>query len=216
MHNELEQFEDWLPWYVNGTLGASERATMDAYLAQHPEARQEVTFYARMGETMKRRMEKVPADIGLAKTLARIELERQKSTVKPATTEVQGGLLSKLLGGGWMKPALALSAAVILGQSVLLVQQRQDATQYRGTATSAPVKADGAYLRVVFKANATEGEIRLLLASTEAWVAGGPGLAGEYFLRFAPDKVQAAETALRASGLTSEIAPVADVPAPPQ
>jgi anti-sigma-K factor RskA len=215
MHNELEQFEDWLPWYVNGTLGAKERAAMDAYLAAHPEARQEVTFYARMGETMKRRMEKVPADIGLGKTLARIEQERQKSAVKPAAAETRGGWLSKLLGGGWMKPALALSAAVILGQSVLLVQQRQEGTTYRG-ATTAPVQVDGAYLRVVFKANATEGEIRLLLASTEAWVAGGPGMSGEYFLRLSPAKVQAAEAALRASGLVSEIAPVATVPAPPQ
>lgn len=215
MHNELEQFEDWLPWYVNGTLGAKERAAMDAYLAQHPEARQEVTFYARMGETMKRRMEKVPADIGLAKTLARIEQERQKSTVETPSPEAGQSFLARLLGGGWMKPALALSAAVILGQSVLLVQQRGEVTQYRG-ATTVPAKVDGAYLRVVFKANATEGEIRLLLASTEAWVAGGPGVAGEYFLRFTPDKVQAAEAALRASGLTSEIAPVANVPAPPQ
>jgi anti-sigma factor RsiW len=215
MRNELEQFEDWLPWYVNGTLGAKERATMEAYLATHPEARQEVTFYARMGETMKRRMEKVPADIGLAKTLARIEQERQKSAVKHAAVETGGGFLSKLLGGGWMKPALALSAAVILGQSVLLVQQRHEGTQYRGGAT-APAQADGAYLRVVFKANATEGEIRLLLASTEAWVAGGPGMSGEYFLRLSPAKVQAAEAALRASGLVSEITPVATVPAPPQ
>lgn len=215
MHNELEQFEDWLPWYVNGTLGAKERAAMDAYLAQHPEARQEVTFYARMGETMKRRMEKVPADIGLAKTLARIDQESQKSAVKPAAPEAGPSFFSRLLGGGWMKPALALSAAVILGQSVLLVQQRDAATQYRGAVTS-PAKADGAYLRVVFKANATEGEIRLLLASTEAWVAGGPGMAGEYFLRFQPAKVQAAEAALRASGLASEITPVATVPAPPQ
>jgi anti-sigma factor RsiW len=212
-----EQFEEWLPWYVNGTLGASNRAAMDAYIAKHPNAQHEVRFYQRMGETMQRRIAKVPNDIGLATTLARIQQqERPKSAVTPASSPPRESFFSKLFGGSLLKPALALSCAVILGQSVLLMQQKQDATIYRGATPATATKTDGAYLRVVFKASATEGEIRVLLATMQAWIAGGPGLQGEYFLRFTPDKVQAAEDALRNSGLTTEIAPAATAPAAPQ
>lgn len=35
-----ETFEEQLAWYANGTLGDAERAEMDAWLAEHPEARQ--------------------------------------------------------------------------------------------------------------------------------------------------------------------------------
>lgn len=217
----LEKFDEWLPWYVNGTLNAKDRAVMDAHLAATPAAREELRFYERMATTMKRRADSIPEDIGLAKTLARIQAAPRDaaSTSSPKTSAADNeSWFSRLLGGGWMKPALGFAMAVILGQSVLLVQQREEAIVYRSkaavpAAASTGAKAEAAFLRVVFKANATEGELRLLLASTQAWVAGGPGQAGEYYLRFAPDNVQSALEALKASGVVSEIAPVNQVPA---
>jgi anti-sigma factor RsiW len=214
----LEKFDEWLPWYVNGTLNAKDRAAMDAHLAASPAAREEVRFYERMAATMKGRVDHIPEDIGLAKTLARIQAAPKTS---PSASKKAGAdnesWFSRLLGGGWMKPALGVAMAVILGQGVLLMQQREEAIIYRSKAaapaTPGAVATEAAYLRVVFKANATEGELRLLLASTQAWVAGGPGQAGEYYLRYAPDHIQAGLDALKASGLVSEIAPVNQVPA---
>jgi anti-sigma factor RsiW len=219
--SHLEKFDEWLPWYVNGTLNAKDRAVMDAHLAATPAAREELRFYERMTATMKRRADSIPEDIGLAKTLARIQAA-PRAAVSPSSPKSSAAddesWFSRLLGGGWMKPALGFAMAVILGQSVLLVQQREEAIVYRSktpvvTTTAAGAKTEAAFLRVVFKASATEGELRLLLASTQAWVAGGPGQAGEYYLRFAPDHVQSALEALKASGVVSEIAPVDQVPA---
>jgi anti-sigma factor RsiW len=219
--SHLEKFDEWLPWYVNGTLNAKDRATMEAHLAATPAAREELRFYERMTATMKRRADSIPEDIGLAKTLARIQAAPRaaSSPSSPKSSAADNeSWFSRLLGGGWMKPALGFAMAVILGQSVLLVQQREEAIIYRGktpvvTAAATGGKTEAAFLRVVFKASATEGELRLLLASTQAWVAGGPGQAGEYYLRFAPDHVQSALEALKASGVVSEIAPVDQVPA---
>jgi hypothetical protein len=217
-----EQFTEWMPWYVNGTLNVKDRAAMDAYLDVSPMARGEVRYYERMAETMKRRADGIPDDIGLAETLQRIKTSPKNMASPRAATVVPDGddqsWLQRLLGGGWMKPALACAMAVIVAQGVFLIQQREDATIYRGkgslTDGKAPTaaKVEGTFLRVVFKASATEGELRLLLASTQAWVAGGPGQAGEYYLRFAPDHVQAGMESLKASGLVSEIAPVNRVP----
>lgn len=213
----LEQFDEWLPWYVNGTLNTKDRAIMDAHLAATPAAREEVRFYERMTATMKQRVDDIPQDIGLQKTLARIQTSPQTSSSPKKSAADNESWFSRLLGGGWMKPALGVAMAVILGQGVLLMQQREEAIIYRSKTPVAVVpggaKTEAAYLRVVFKANATEGELRLLLASTQAWVAGGPGQAGEYYLRFAPDHVQAALEALKASGLVTEAAPVNAVPA---
>jgi hypothetical protein len=222
----LEQFAEWLPWYVNGTLNASDRAVMDSYLAETPMARDEVRYYERMSETMKRRADTVSADIGLAETLQRIKTSPKGVAAPAATSRATAATpddegqnwLQRLLGGGWMKPAFACAMAIVVAQSVLLIQQHEEAIIYRskGTATegktSAGAPLEGTFLRVVFKANATEGELRLLLASTQAWVAGGPGQAGEYYVRFAPDHVQAALETLKASGLVSEVAPVNRVP----
>jgi hypothetical protein len=217
-----ENFTEWLPWYVNGTLNAKDRAAMDAYLATSPLARDEVQYYERMTATMQRRAENIPADIGLAQTLQRIKVSPKAQTAPPAAQHVQSDTdeqnwFQRLLGGGWMKPALGCAMAVIVAQGVLLVQQRDEAIVYRGKPSTTDVKttgikAEAAYLRVIFKPNATEGELRLLLASTNAWIAGGPGQSGEYYLRFTPDQVQGAMDQLRTSGLVSEATPANQLP----
>jgi hypothetical protein len=220
-----EQFTEWLPWYVNGTLNAKDRAAMDAYLAKSSLARDEVQYYERMAATMKHRAENIPADIGLAQTLQRIKVSPKAQSAPTAVPRVKPNApdtsepnwFQRLLSGGWMRPALGCAAAVIVAQGMLLVQQRDAAIVYRGKASITDVKTTGvkteaAYLRVVFKPNATEGELRLLLASTNAWIAGGPGQAGEYYLRFTPDQVQGAMDLLKASGLVSEAAPVNQLP----
>jgi hypothetical protein len=258
MRSEREQFDELLPWYVNDSLDAGGRVVVDDFLDKHPEAMQELRFYQRMRETMKRRVEHVSPDVGLSRALARLGQMPRAAAPQPATaaatvptaraaaapaqaaapTPVRAepvakpaakpaanaqpkgrkpGLLEMLFGGSWMKPALAFSACVIVGQAAFLVHQqtREDTSIYRGNTPSVPATTENVYLRVMFKPSATEGEIRLLLASTQAWVAGGPGLTGEYFLRFSPERVQAAQDTLLSSGVATEVTPVASIPGAP-
>ena len=61
-----KRFEELLPWYVNGSLGAEDRAWVDAYLAQHPEARSELDWYRSLQTRVQESAPAVPATIGLA------------------------------------------------------------------------------------------------------------------------------------------------------
>jgi hypothetical protein len=200
-----EQIEQWIPWYVNGTLGANERAEMDRYLATNQEARAEVALFAKAAAAMKASAERVPADIGLQSVLARIQADKiaknvaaSSATTKPTLAKAPAanakrGFLQSLTGwlsASWAQPALVAALAVIGVQSFMLFGGGKDEMQMRGNtptpaATSAtPGKAaiDSAYLRVMFKATATEGEIRVLLGGNGAHFASGPGESGEYLV----------------------------------
>jgi hypothetical protein len=186
-----EQIEQWIPWYVNGTLGAKERAAMDRYLATDAEARAEIALLGHAATALKSSVERVPTDRGLDRALARIRAEKsprpaKRSAAKPA------GLLSALrtwFGTSWTQPAFALALVVIGTQSAFLMRDTPETMLMRGSSTTpAPAATDiatKAFLRVNFKPTATEGEIRVLMAGGNANFADGPGENGEYTLSVA-------------------------------
>ena len=63
-----ERFEELLPWYVNGTLGAEDRAFVEAYLEQHPEARSELEWYRSLQQRVQENAPAVPATTVIATT----------------------------------------------------------------------------------------------------------------------------------------------------
>ena len=160
-----EKIEQWLPWYVNGTLSATERAEMERYLAGDADARLEVAAFTRAANAMKSGSQRVPTDRGLYELMSRIHAEKSTRN-RPAAT----GFLSALsawFGTSWTQPAFALAVAVIGVQSFMMLRGTED-MQMRGAATSASANsspsstaraggADVAYLRVLFKPTATEG-----------------------------------------------------------
>ena len=55
-----ERFEELLPWYVNGSLGAEDRAWVDAYLEQNPDARDELAWFRSLQQRVQENAPAVP------------------------------------------------------------------------------------------------------------------------------------------------------------
>ena len=88
-----ERFSELLPWYVNGTLSAEDRAWVDGYLSEHPTAREELDWYRSLQEGIADSAPKVPATIGLAKTMSLIRGDRPKGEV---SADVRQAVASRL------------------------------------------------------------------------------------------------------------------------
>jgi hypothetical protein len=233
-----EKFLQLLPFYVNQTLSADERAFVEQTLREQPKLQAEVDFAKALQRTVLQDAAQAPADIGLNRVLAQIQVERSNSpqvaqhaigpsnNVGKKPTEVPSARSTadlsapppmrwwqRLLGdGNWMQPALAMSLLVIATQSFLLLQKPQYAGQYRGEpAPGAPVGThpQSAYLSVVFQPTISEAQLRLLLASLDAEIVAGPGAAGEYRLRLPSETLLRAQASLQQGGLVVSVAPAA-------
>ena len=71
-----ERFEELLPWYAHGTLGAEDRAWVDAYLEQNPQARGELDWHASLQVRVRENAPTVPPTIGLARAMRLIQGDR--------------------------------------------------------------------------------------------------------------------------------------------
>lgn len=171
-----DRFDELLPWYVNGSIGAEDRAFVDQYLAEHPEARSELDWYQSLSQRMQENVPAVPATIGLAKAMTLIRGDR------PSLVERVSGFFGSVLG---MRPAIALAGLAIFavqgGVILSLMNAAQDdASELRSLRAS--VSHDRPMLKLNFAPDAKESEIRLLLMSVRGELAGGPGQLGDYYV----------------------------------
>jgi hypothetical protein len=219
-----EKFLQLLPFYVNQTLSADERAFIEQTLREQPKLQAEVDFAKALQRTVLQDAAQAPAEIGLDRLLAQIQADQgnhaaKKSTEVPSarsTAELSAPPMrwwQRLLGdGNWMQPALAMSLLVIATQSFLLLQKPQYAGQYRGEpapGASVGTHPQSAYLSVVFQPTISEAQLRLTLASLDAEIVTGPGAAGEYRLRLPAETLLRAQANLQQGGLVVSVAPAA-------
>ena len=173
-----ERFEELLPWYANGTLQGEDRAWVEAYLEQHPEARSELDWYRSLQKRVHENAPAVPATIGLARTMRLIQGDR------PTLAE----RFAALFGNFAMRPAYALATfAVVVAQGgviLSLLGEVREEEQIR--ALSATRVEEGPMLKVSFAPDAREADIRLLMVQVRGELAGGPGQLGDYYLRVPP------------------------------
>jgi hypothetical protein len=202
-----EKFEHWIPWYVNGTLGANERAEMDRYLEGNTDAKREVALFQKAALALIAQSNGVSVNIGLAKA---IEKNRASSAYSIGRSSVKldsslnEGLLPSIrnwFNRSWLQPAFALALTVI-GVQMYLLTRGSDEMQMRGASTTTAAErrhVDAAFLRVTFNPTATEGELRLLLSANQGSVVAGPGASGEYVVAVPSANASKALEVLRAS-----------------
>ena len=171
-----DRFDELLPWYVNGSISAEDRAFIDRYLAEHPEAQSELDWYRSLSTRMQEDIPAVPATIGLAKVMTLIRGDR------PSMLEQISGFFSNVLG---VRPALALAGLAIFavqGGVILNMMSaaEDDASELRSLRAS--VSHDRPMLKLNFAPDAKEAEIRHLLMSVQGHLAGGPGQLGDYYI----------------------------------
>lgn len=171
-----DRFEELLPWYVNGSLGAEDRAYVEAYLEQHPEVRGELDWYRSLQRRVQENAPAVPATIGLAKAMRLIQGDR------PTFSERVGAFFGNL----GMRPAYALAGLAIMAVQggvilQLLGETHDNADEIR--ALNAKRVEEGPMLKISFTPDAREADIRLLMVQVRGELAGGPGQLGDYYLR---------------------------------
>lgn len=118
------------------------------------------------------------------------EMSAAAEASAPQTEEKhnRGGFLGWLLGRHWAPaPVLATLIALIVIQGMWLNVHEDEIQNFRGhNAVAVPCEAV-ARLRVMFKANAPQDAIVLLLRKAEARVVSGPSETGEWWLSLPAD-----------------------------
>ena len=213
------RFDELLPFYVNNTLEESDRAWVESYLREHPKSAAELQWYRTLQDTMRRDTPAVSAEVGLDKVMARIRGERTPSRAPaqqaPSFGERVRGWLAALAPQPLLRPALAAALAVVVVQGVVITNfaLRDDASEIRAVKPS--VVDAGPFLKVNFKADAREADIRMLLVEVDGSLAGGPGQLGDWYVRIPEARITAAADKVKASAIVDGVARVDALPVRP-
>jgi len=206
-----------------GTLDPAERDALEAQLLEHPGRRSDLEWDAAFSARLDEKIAAMPAMPGWERSARVLQDEQASSAAAAPTRERKGspvrapGVLDRLsdwlassLGFNLNAQAVAVALVVVqAGVIGMLAWQSRDTedTQIRaGTQDPTP---RGPLLRVSFRQDLREAELRGALAEVGAEIVGGPGQIGVYLLRIKGDDLAAAAQRLRASG-TAELVEVVD------
>jgi anti-sigma factor RsiW len=184
-HDEAEEL---LPWYATGQLDSAERARVERHLYSCDSCRRQLAVERRLIDEFQSMAPEV--DSGWSRLRARIEPPQPVRPRKPGFFEDLGALIRR--------PAVAALAAAqlaIVGFGGVLVSLSQPAYHALGSAP-APASAN---VIVIFRADATEEDVRDALNAVGASIIGGPTAADAYLLHVDPQRRQTALTKLQAN-----------------
>jgi hypothetical protein len=200
-----ERFEELLPWYANGSLGDEDRAFVDTYLEQHPEARSQLEWYRSLQKRVQENAPAVPATIGLARAIRLIQGDR------PTMAERIGAFF----GNFGLRPSYAMAAVAVVAVQGgvilnLLGNVSDNADEIR--ALHAVRVEEGPMLKISFAPDARESDIRMLVVQVHGELAGGPGQLGDYYLRVPAGSEAAALARVQAATIVQAAALAPGVP----
>lgn len=217
------RFDELLPLYVNGTLAEADREWVDAYLREHAQAAAELDGCRTLQTRVRADVPAVSSEVGLERTLGRIRREgpapqQARRAATPSAMERLGAWLSSLVPQPVLKPAFVAALAVVAVQGVVIVQMAGEHDDDASLMRSVPpgqVVEQGPYLKVNFKGDAREADIRMLLVEVHGSLAAGPGQLGDYYVRIAAPQLDAVTDKLKASAIVDAVAVVDALPARP-
>jgi hypothetical protein len=186
-HDEAEEL---LPWYASGQLDEADRAKVDAHLSSCAYCRQQLALERQLIDEF--RAMTLEVESGWARLRNRIEA--------PAPARVASHPRPSMFADAWAflsRPAIATLAAAQLAFVVVaggaLLSLSQPVYHVLGSAP-APSSAN---IIVMFRADATELDLRNALDAAHASIVGGPTAANAYLLHVAPAQRPAALAKLR-------------------
>ncbi len=176
-----------LPWYVAGVLTESEHRAIEVHLANCAQCRAELVAVTqlRTGVHAALAAEPGPSPAARLQVMARIR-STVPNTPQSQNTQASSGFLAQL--AEWLRapvvprwaPAAALLLVVIQGG--LLLRNNPQGVQPTPAVTTRGLSTQPTRLRLVFKPQAQEAQIRELLVSLGARIVDGPGPAGAYLV----------------------------------
>jgi len=211
-------FYELLPFYVNGTLTETDRALVDDYLREHPRSAAELNWYQSLQDKLHADVPAVSSEIGLERTMSRIRAERVGEAPARAPQgrslgERARAWLAALLPQPVLRPVLAGALVVVLAQAVVIANlagDRDDSSELR--AVRPTVVEPGPFLKVNFKADAREADIRMLLVQVNGTLAGGPSQLGDWYVRIPEAQIGRVADTLKASPVVESVARVDALP----
>lgn len=215
------KFDELLPFYVNGTLSEADRAFVEAYLREHPQATAELRWYESLQQRLHEDTPAVSSEIGMERALKRIRTEgpapqASRKVAGPSLLERLRDLFASITPQPLLRPALAGALAVVAVQAAViggLISTEGDETSEIRAAPQSAVVEKGPYLKVNFKPDAREADIRMLLVEVQGNLAAGPGQLGDYYVRVPEQQLAAISGKLAASPIVDAVAVTDALPA---
>jgi hypothetical protein len=103
-----------LPWYINNTLNAQQRADIDALLARSDDARRQLAELQALATAVKDQEQQFNNDLGNSNELGWARLQK---TIRSEPTSAA----AKPSQRDWWRPSLAAAAAVILALQLTII-----------------------------------------------------------------------------------------------
>jgi hypothetical protein len=205
------RFEALVAQFAAQSLDTKDRAWMEAYIQANPHAAQEVKWHVGMVQQLHAKFEDVPANIGLAKAMAQVQmLPKRQAAAQASTTPLQRLMQWFFAGTPRFSPAFAMLLVCALVPSLVLMQQ--PGVEHAQTRSIKRGLFDGPLLRVNFKGEVRESDIRYLLLEQGGLVVG-PTRLGDWFVRVAPTRVEDVRAALGKSAYVASVEVVQTLPA---
>lgn len=175
-NDNIEEIRAKLPWYVNGTLDAKTRQSIDDAIASSPALKAEV-------EWLKSLQSEIASDDYLPDIPNNIGFDQFKTLIN---NEQSGKVISiSSRWQQWQRPLMAVAATLVVVQmgviGSLLNNQPETITTLSGSTT---ISIKGTMLiQVVFNENATTKDTQAALQLVDAEIVGGPSALGIYVVR---------------------------------
>jgi len=185
MNNEdNDKLIELLPWYVNNTLSAEERAKVEQLLEESSEAREELAVLRKLRDTVKQDDDLYFSgqEMGWRRLQKQIQQSQQVNNI------------SSQEAFSWKRVVSIAAVLVICVQTALLFnthQQLDNATQLLSgdpAYTSIPSSEDVLWLQVQFSNNANWEQINAALQDVEGEIVDGPSALGLVSVRVILDK----------------------------
>ena len=214
------RFEEMSRKAAGGTLTAAEHEWLEQYLREHPGRRDDLEWDAAFSAKLDEKIAAMPAMPGWERTeqvLRADAVEGQRSRQigihrAPGVLDRFSDWLTSTLGFAVnmqaVAVALVLAQAGVLG--LLALQFKDPGEGAMRTATQDPTPR-GPLLRVSFRADLREGDLRRVLTDIGGEIVGGPGQLGIYLVRIREGSLAAAAQRLRDTG-TTELVEIVDNP----
>jgi len=188
-HGEAEEL---LPWFANGQLDETDRAIVDAHLSSCAYCRQQLAIERRLIEEFQAIEPKIES--GWTRLRGRIASDNPVPTAKVSRPARLAEIWAFLTRPAVATIAAAQLAFVIVAGSALLWLSRP---AYHVLGSPPPAAVGN--LIVMFRADATEQDIRDVLKSAGATIVDGPTPADAYVLHVATGRRQMALETLQAN-----------------
>ncbi len=185
--DEHRAVQSLLPWFVNGTLGAVEAGRVEAHIAECARCQADTAFQVRLRDLGV--ATEAVGDVERGWGALRGRLEPQAATARHAPGS------PRRRWAGWLPLAFGLQGALVLVLAISWLMFPRQPEPYR--TLGAPPSAATANALVVFRADATEAQMRQALRASEARLVGGPTVTDAYLLSM-PDLGAQALARLRA------------------